>query len=333
MPASASDNACTHIAFFATAFEGLSRTIKQLYVVHVLNHFLGRRTKRVVGIVFLQISLKRLSVWAVFDLLHEFPDTIFLSLFHNRMWQSGREFWSRCQPRLTLGERDLCHGKQRVSPVLSGFVSSSKLKFVLSREMFRFPENGMLLFEGKHWVSRFYHDLDLVDLDGNFWIVTQLLPLVSNNFWPHLFRTQLNFKLPRIWKIRAKNWIFVSGRKLNFKLFPGFQGGGGVIFFWRRGVEVSARNSRKSEFARWICSCTFVRNSNSGQLEVSRQTVNSTLTSRPFLHKPTWALVRCFKPCLATWLVPGAPFGAFKRCAVEASSAVSNELFQNPPCK
>ena len=27
-----------------------------------------------------------------------------------------RVFWSRCQPRLTLIARDLCHGKQRVSP-------------------------------------------------------------------------------------------------------------------------------------------------------------------------------------------------------------------------
>ena len=48
------------------------------------------------------------------------------------------------------------------------------------KNVFRFPENGMLLFDGKQRVSPFYRDLglDLVGLIGNFWIVEQLLPLV-----------------------------------------------------------------------------------------------------------------------------------------------------------
>ena len=48
------------------------------------------------------------------------------------------------------------------------------------KNVFRFPENGALLFEGKQRVSKFYHDLglDLVGLIGNFLIVEQLLLLV-----------------------------------------------------------------------------------------------------------------------------------------------------------
>ena len=61
---------------------------KQLYVDHVMNHFLGRRTELVVGFVLLYTSLKRLSVRVVLDLLGQFTNTTVLSLFHNRMWQS-----------------------------------------------------------------------------------------------------------------------------------------------------------------------------------------------------------------------------------------------------
>ena len=56
----------------------------------------------------------------VLDLLDQLTNTIVLSLFHNRMWQAIQVFGSQCQPRLTLIARDLardlCHGKQRVSP-------------------------------------------------------------------------------------------------------------------------------------------------------------------------------------------------------------------------
>ena len=44
--------------------------------------------------------------------------------------------------------------------------------------VFRCPENGALLFDGKQRVSPFYHDLDLVGLIGNFLLVEQLLLLV-----------------------------------------------------------------------------------------------------------------------------------------------------------
>ena len=62
---------------------------KQLYVAHVLNHFLGRHAERVVGFVLLKISLKRLSVRVVLDLLDQFMNTRVLSLFHNRMWRTS----------------------------------------------------------------------------------------------------------------------------------------------------------------------------------------------------------------------------------------------------
>ena len=49
------------------------------------------------------------------------------------------------------------------------------------KNVFRFPENAVLLFEGEQRVSPFYHDLglDLVGLIGNFWIVAQLVHLVA----------------------------------------------------------------------------------------------------------------------------------------------------------
>ena len=54
MPAGAIDNALTPIqwAFFALRFRVCLEQFKQLYIAHVLNHFLGRLTKWVVGIVF-----------------------------------------------------------------------------------------------------------------------------------------------------------------------------------------------------------------------------------------------------------------------------------------
>ena len=81
---------------------------------------------------------------------------------------------SFAQSRQQLGARDFHHRKQRVSP----FYHVSQL--LHEKNVFRFPENGMLLFEGKQRVSPFYHDLglDLVRFIGNFWIVEQLLPLV-----------------------------------------------------------------------------------------------------------------------------------------------------------
>ena len=68
---------------------GRIEQFKQLYAAHVLNHFLGRRTKWTVGVILLQIGLKRLSVTVVLDLLDKFTNTVVFGLFHNRMWQSG----------------------------------------------------------------------------------------------------------------------------------------------------------------------------------------------------------------------------------------------------
>ena len=75
------------------------------------------------------------------------------------------------QSRQQLGARDLHHGKQQVSP----FYRVSQL--LHEKNMFRFPENGALLLEGKQQVC---HDLglDLVGLIGNFLLVEQLLLLV-----------------------------------------------------------------------------------------------------------------------------------------------------------
>ena len=67
--------------------------------------------------------------------------------------------------------RDLCHGKQRVSP----FYHVSQL--LHEKNVFRSCGNGIHLARdlrhGKQRVSLFYHDLglDLVGLIGNFWIV------------------------------------------------------------------------------------------------------------------------------------------------------------------
>ena len=81
---------------------------------------------------------------------------------------------SFAQSRQQFGARDFHHGKQRVS----SFYHVSQL--LHEKNVFRSPENGMLLFEGKQRLPPFYHDLglDLVGLIGNVWIVAQLLPLV-----------------------------------------------------------------------------------------------------------------------------------------------------------
>ena len=81
---------------------------------------------------------------------------------------------SFAQSRQQLGARDSHHGKQRVSL----FYRVSHL--LHEKNVFRFPENGALLFEGKQRVSPFYNDLDfdLVGLIGNLLLVEQLLLLV-----------------------------------------------------------------------------------------------------------------------------------------------------------
>ena len=51
MPACAIDDALTPVeqAFFALRLRICLEQLKEFYVAHVLNHFLGRRTERVVG--------------------------------------------------------------------------------------------------------------------------------------------------------------------------------------------------------------------------------------------------------------------------------------------
>ena len=68
------------------------------------------------------------------------------------------------QSRQQSDARAFHHGKQQVSP----FYRISQL--LHEKNVFRFPENGALLFEGKQQVSPFHHDLDLdlVGLIGNF---------------------------------------------------------------------------------------------------------------------------------------------------------------------
>ena len=82
--------------------------------------------------------------------------------------------------------RDLCHGKQRVSP----FCHVSQL--LHETNAFRSLGNRtilLLLFEGKQRVSPFYHDLglDLVGLIGICWIVEQLLHLVVEQLLNPIF--------------------------------------------------------------------------------------------------------------------------------------------------
>ena len=139
-----------------------------------------------VGFVLLWISLKRLSVRVVLDLLHELTNTRVLSLFHSRMWQSKYSEINVHSPRSALIvrylARDLRHGRQWVAPFYHDL-------FRLQRWSLCFHERnvfGRLLARdwchGKQRVSPFYHDLglDLVGLIGNFWIVAQLLhPVVE----------------------------------------------------------------------------------------------------------------------------------------------------------
>ena len=86
--------------------------------------------------------------------------------------------------------RDLCHGKQRVSP----FYHVSQL--LHEKNVFRSPGNGTFFLHlardwchGKQRVSPFYHDLglDLVGLIGDFWIVEQLLHLVVEQLLNQFF--------------------------------------------------------------------------------------------------------------------------------------------------
>ena len=90
VPACATDDAFTPVwwAFCALRLRVRLEEFKQLYVAHILNHLLCRRTERVVGFVLLKIALKSMSVRVVLDLLDQFTNTRVLSLFHNRMWQS-----------------------------------------------------------------------------------------------------------------------------------------------------------------------------------------------------------------------------------------------------
>ena len=87
---------CLHssmIGMLCTAFWGPSRALKQLHVVHVLNHLLWFRIERVVNFVLLWILLKNMSNCGVLDFLNRFTNTRAFILFHNRMWKSWKSMF------------------------------------------------------------------------------------------------------------------------------------------------------------------------------------------------------------------------------------------------
>ena len=103
-------------------------------LAHVLNHFLCRRTERVVGFVLLWIELKSMSIWMVLDLLNQFTNTRALSLLHNRMWES-RNLEVHVHLVQQLFARDLIrHGLQRVARSITNcFVSNVETRAFMKR--------------------------------------------------------------------------------------------------------------------------------------------------------------------------------------------------------
>ena len=126
---------------FALRFRFCLEQFKQLYIAHVLNHFLGLLTK---------MGCRHwLDVDLVEEIVGEGGSRSSSQVHEHDSYQlvsqqnvAIQAFWSRCQPRSTLGARYFHHGKQQGSP--------------------------------------FYHDLglDLVGLIGHFLLVAQLLLLV-----------------------------------------------------------------------------------------------------------------------------------------------------------
>ena len=188
--------------------------------VHVARVVVSLVVHAVVG---LTLGLQRLSVRVVLDLLHEFPDTTVIRLLRNRMWQSK---YSEVDVNLVRHwALEICTTANNGFPrsIVFCFIFHIEVRAVTRKRVWyapswgqtisfpffhvsqllheknvlRIPENGMLLFKGKQRVSPFYHDLglDFGWLDWNFWIIEQLLPLLSNNFWTQFFHP---IKLQRI---------------------------------------------------------------------------------------------------------------------------------------
>ena len=121
MPACAIDDAITPVGFscFALRFGIRLEQFKQLYVAHVLNHLLCRRTERVVGFVLLQIALK--SMFGKGGSRYSRPIQEHESFqLASEQFVAILESGSQSSPRSALITRflgrDLRHGRQRVSP-------------------------------------------------------------------------------------------------------------------------------------------------------------------------------------------------------------------------
>ena len=92
--------------------------------------------------------------------------------------------------------RDLCHGRQPVSPF------NHVLLLLHEKNVFRSPGNGTFFFHltrslgrSRQRVAPFYHDLglDFVGSIGNFWIVAQrVLPVVEHLLNPILFSSHVS---------------------------------------------------------------------------------------------------------------------------------------------
>ena len=81
-------------AFFALRLRICLEQFKQLYVAHVLNHFLGRRTERVVGFVVVDLVEEIVNEDDFRSSSRVREHRKFSACFHNCMWQS-QTLWSQ----------------------------------------------------------------------------------------------------------------------------------------------------------------------------------------------------------------------------------------------
>ena len=186
-PACASDDAFTPVwkAFFALRLGISLEQSKQLHIAHVLNHFLGIHTERVVDCSVVDL-VDEIIGEVILDLLDKFTNTIVVSLFHNRMWQS-----TNSEVDVILVYHWLLvvcvtnHGKQRflLRSIMVCFIFHIEVRAKRSRQT----------------SVPFYHDLglSLVGLVVILWIVEQLIhlfveqllnPIISSN---HVARKSL----------------------------------------------------------------------------------------------------------------------------------------------
>ena len=112
---SSQNNTCPHATIFALRLKVCLEIFKQLCVAHVLNHFHGCRSKRVLNIVFLTNLVEKIVGVDGSRSASGIPENVaILNLLHNGMWQSGSsELMSNLFHH--SAKRDTCHPEKRVN--------------------------------------------------------------------------------------------------------------------------------------------------------------------------------------------------------------------------